>query len=92
MSNDGRPAPHPTAPRYRPCTTMQGAQSQAQPVEFYEDAWQYIPNVPSVELKLIDAGHFWPLENPDETGAAIETFLIETPPYDAGVWLNDLKP
>ncbi len=48
------------------------------------------PNVPSVEVKLIDAGHFWPDENPEETGAAIETFLTGTPPFDAATWLETL--
>lgn len=51
----------------------------------------YIPNVPSVEVTLIDAGHFWPVENPDETGAAIEKFLTATPPFDPANWRQTLK-
>lgn len=74
-----------------PMLLLQGAHSHAQPVEFYEDAALYIPNVPSVEVKLIDAGHFWPVENPEETGAAIETFLTGTPPFDAATWLENLE-
>ncbi len=74
-----------------PILLIQGAQSHAQPVEFYEDAWQYIPNVPSVDVELIDAGHFWPMENPQETTTAIETFLTGTPPFDAAAWLKGLK-
>ena len=73
-----------------PILLIQGAQSHAQPVEFYEDAWQYMPNVPSAEVKLIDAGHFWPVENPEETAAAIQTFLTQTPPFDARAWLEQL--
>lgn len=74
-----------------PMLLLQGAQSHAQPVEFYEDAALYIPNVSSVEVTLIDAGHFWPVENPEETGAAIETFLTGTPSFDAPTWLENLK-
>lgn len=74
-----------------PILLIQGAQSNAQPLEFYEDAWRYIPNVPSIEVKLIDAGHFWPVEDPEETTAAIEKLLIRTPPFDAAAWLKNLK-
>lgn len=55
-----------------PILLIQGARSHAQPVGF----------------KLIDARHFWPVENPDETSAAIETFLTGTPPFGAAAWLE----
>ena len=74
-----------------PLLLIQGAHSHAQPTEFYEDAWQYVPNVPSVDVKLIDAGHFWPVENPEETTAVIESFLTEAPPFEAETWLQQLE-
>ncbi len=73
-----------------PILLLQGAQSHAQPVEFYKDARRYIPNAMSVELKLIDAGHFWPIEDPEATTAAIETFLNESPAFDAAAWHRSL--
>ena len=74
-----------------PILLIQGTQSYAQPTEFYQDAWRYIPNVPSAEVKLIDAGHFWPVENPDQTSTTIETFLTGTPLFDAAEWLKGLE-
>jgi hypothetical protein len=54
---------------------MQGYESKTQPREFYEDARKYIPNSKSVEVQYLPGGHFWTLESPDETTAAVKRLL-----------------
>lgn len=58
-----------------PVMVMQGYDSKTQPREFYVEARQYIPNAKAVEVKFIHAGHFWSMESPAETTAAIEALL-----------------
>ncbi len=58
-----------------PVTILQGAESRSQPREFYEDAREYIPNAKSVDVEFIPGGHFWTLESPTETTAAIAGML-----------------
>jgi pimeloyl-ACP methyl ester carboxylesterase len=58
-----------------PILILQGFHSRTQPREWYENARQYIPNARDVRVRYIDAGHFWPLENPQETTQALRYFL-----------------
>jgi pimeloyl-ACP methyl ester carboxylesterase len=58
-----------------PILILQGFHSRTQPREWYENARQYIPNAKDVRVRYIDAGHFWPLENPEETIQAFRDFL-----------------
>ena len=63
-------------PRWRcPVTLLQGRDSRTQPREFYDDAADHLPHVPHVELRLLPAGHFWPLEAPAETSAVLREVL-----------------
>ncbi|WP_164662193.1 alpha/beta fold hydrolase [Tropicibacter sp. Alg240-R139] len=58
-----------------PVLIMQGYDSKTQPREFYEDARTYIPNAKDVGVEFVPGGHFWSLESPKETTAAIERLL-----------------
>ncbi|MGV9800801.1 alpha/beta fold hydrolase [Mycobacterium sp. NPDC003449] len=58
-----------------PVMVMQGYDSKTQPREFYEQARDYIPNAPEVLVRYIDAGHFWPIEAPDQVTALIRELL-----------------
>ena len=58
-----------------PVMIMQGYESKSQPREFYEGAREYIPNAKDVQVRYIPGGHFWTLESPDETTAAIRELL-----------------
>ena len=49
-----------------PVMILQGYESKTQPREYYENAHDYIPNAPDVRVRYLHAGHFWPLEAPDE--------------------------
>lgn len=74
-----------------PILLIQGARSYAQPVELYDGVASFIPNVPSVELQLVDGGHFWPVECPEETATVVEAFLGGTPAFDAAAWAEELQ-
>jgi len=54
-----------------PVLIMQGHDSKTQPREFYEASRDYIPNAKDVQVRFLPGGHFWTLESPDETTAAI---------------------
>ncbi|KAK2685456.1 hypothetical protein QWA68_015690 [Fusarium oxysporum] len=58
-----------------PVQIMQGYHSKSQPREFYENAREYIPNAPKVEVVYLTGGHFWTLECPEETTEAIKKML-----------------
>ena len=58
-----------------PIMIMQGYDSKSQPREFYEKAREYIPNAKDVKVSLIPGGHFWTLESPEETTAAIQEMM-----------------
>jgi pimeloyl-ACP methyl ester carboxylesterase len=58
-----------------PILILQGFHSRTQPREWYENPQQYIPKSRDVRVRYIDAGHFWPLENPHETTKAVRDFL-----------------
>jgi len=58
-----------------PVMIMQGYESKSQPREFYEKAREYIPNAKDVKVTYIPGGHFWTLESPSETTAAIRQLL-----------------
>lgn len=60
-----------------PVMIMQGYDSKSQPREFYENAKEkgYIPNAKDVQVSFIPGGHFWTLESPEETTAAIEKMM-----------------
>lgn len=58
-----------------PVLIMQGYSSKTQPREFYENAAEYIPNSPDVQVRYLPGGHFWSLESPDETTKAIQHLL-----------------
>ena len=58
-----------------PVMIMQGYESKSQPREFYEKAREYIPNAKEVGVRYIPGGHFWTLESPEETTAAIRELL-----------------
>lgn len=55
-----------------PVLLLQGRDDPWQPYEFYEQALQHVP---TAELRLVDAGHYYHLENPGETQTAIRQFL-----------------
>ncbi|KAF7908794.1 uncharacterized protein EAE98_012453 [Botrytis deweyae] len=59
-----------------PVLVMQGYDSKSQPREFYVDAKKYIPNAKKVEVTFLPGGHFWPLESPEETTAAVRQLLM----------------
>ena len=54
---------------------MQGYSSKTQPREFYAKARESIPNAKTVEVSFLPGGHFWSLESPDETTAAVRKLL-----------------
>jgi pimeloyl-ACP methyl ester carboxylesterase len=58
-----------------PVLIMQGYDSKTQPREFYENARDYIPNAPDVQVRYMPGGHFWTLESPNETAEAIRHLL-----------------
>jgi pimeloyl-ACP methyl ester carboxylesterase len=58
-----------------PILILQGFHSRTQPREWYENSRQFIPNSRDVRVCYIDAGHFWPLENPQETTQALNDFM-----------------
>lgn len=58
-----------------PVMLLQGKDSKTQPQEWYEGAERYLPNAKSVQVRLISGGHFWAVESPEETTAAIEELL-----------------
>lgn len=53
-----------------PATIMQGADDRKRPREFYEHAQEFIPHA-DVTVGFLDAGHFYPVEAPEETTATI---------------------
>ncbi|WP_198154307.1 alpha/beta fold hydrolase [Catenuloplanes japonicus] len=67
-------------PRWRcPITLIQGHDSRTQPREFFTDADQYIPNAAGVEVRYVTAGHFWPMENPEEGNQVLRDALDARP-------------
>jgi pimeloyl-ACP methyl ester carboxylesterase len=58
-----------------PVLLMQGMYDPMQPHEFYSDPAVLTQLPPGSSLRLLDAGHFWPFEAPQETVATIEAFL-----------------
>jgi len=58
-----------------PVLLVQGRHDAAQPYEYYTDAavLERLPRGSGV--RLLDAGHFWPLEVPDEANAVMAPFL-----------------
>ncbi len=58
-----------------PVVIMQGYDSRTQPREFYENAREYIPNAKAVEVMYLKGGHFWTLEDPQGTTAAVRRML-----------------
>ncbi|WP_233342901.1 alpha/beta fold hydrolase [Burkholderia cepacia] len=54
-----------------PVLIIQGHDSKTQPREFYEAARDYIPNAKDVQVRFLPGGHFWTLESPGETTAAL---------------------
>lgn len=58
-----------------PVLIMQGYYSKTTPRELYEHAREYIPNAKEVSVAFIKAGHFWTLENPEESTKALVQFL-----------------
>ncbi|KAF9885393.1 hypothetical protein FE257_013011 [Aspergillus nanangensis] len=58
-----------------PVLIMQGYESKTQPREFYENAAEYIPASPNVQVRYLPGGHFWTLESLDETTEAIRHLL-----------------
>ncbi|GGY18252.1 alpha/beta fold hydrolase [Streptomyces djakartensis] len=58
-----------------PVTLMQGWDSRTQPREFFADLDEHLPNVPSLDVRFISGGHFWPLESPDEASAVLREVL-----------------
>lgn len=57
-----------------PVQIMQGRHDFRQPFEFYERAAEYIPNG-RVQVKFMDAGHFWHAEAPEQASQAMVDFL-----------------
>lgn len=55
-------------------TIMQGADDRKQPREFYEGVEELIPHA-DVAVRFLDAGHFYPVEAPEETTATILELL-----------------
>jgi pimeloyl-ACP methyl ester carboxylesterase len=58
-----------------PVLVMQGYHDPRQPREFYEGIEGHMPNA---KVVLIDAGHFFVFENPDETTKVISDFLADS--------------
>ena len=58
-----------------PVLILQGYDSKTQPREFYENPAQYLPNVPEAKVIYLPGGHFWSMESPTETTAAIRQLL-----------------
>lgn len=59
-----------------PVLILQGFDSKTQPREFYENITQeHMPNAKSVKVQLIPGGHFWSLESPEDTTAALDVFF-----------------
>jgi pimeloyl-ACP methyl ester carboxylesterase len=58
-----------------PVLIVQGYNSKTQPREFYEKAAEYIPNASNISVSYLPGGHFWTLESPTETTAAIHRLL-----------------
>lgn len=58
-----------------PVLILQGDNSPTQPWEFFENAKEYIPNSPNVQVRYMPSGHFWPHEVPQETVDAIRHLL-----------------
>jgi pimeloyl-ACP methyl ester carboxylesterase len=58
-----------------PVLLLQGAHDPLQPREFYTDP-EVLAKLPAgSDAAILDAGHFWPFEAPDEANAAISGFL-----------------
>lgn len=55
-----------------PVLLLQGRDDPWQPYEFYEQALEHVP---TATLHLVDAGHYYHLENPEKTETAIREFL-----------------
>ena len=58
-----------------PVLILQGEDSRTQPREFYADARAHIPHASDVQVRFIPGGHYWVLESPEETTAAIRHLL-----------------
>lgn len=58
-----------------PVLVLQGHDDPKQPREFYVDIERHMPDA---RVAFIDAGHFYPLENPEQTTRMIREFLGET--------------
>jgi pimeloyl-ACP methyl ester carboxylesterase len=58
-----------------PVMIIEGYDSKTQPREFYSDSRTFIPNASAVAVEYIDAGHFWPLERPDEVTSLVQKLL-----------------
>lgn len=58
-----------------PVMVMQGYDSKTQPREFYEKAREFLPNAKNVDVRFMPGGHFWSMESPEETTAAIVDLL-----------------
>ena len=58
-----------------PVVIMEGYESKTQPREFYEKSRQYIPNAKAVDVRYMQGGHFWTLEDEDGTTNAIKRML-----------------
>ena len=58
-----------------PVMIIEGHESRTQPRELYVDAPAYIPNAKEVTVRYIDSGHYWSLENPEQTTEAIVELL-----------------
>jgi pimeloyl-ACP methyl ester carboxylesterase len=54
-----------------PVTVVQGLHSMTQPREFYEGVDRWLVNARQSRVRFVDAGHFFSVENPDDTTAAI---------------------
>lgn len=55
-----------------PTLILQGTEDPRQPREFYEGVEAHVPNA---RVRFVDAGHFFVLEDPAATTAALEEFL-----------------
>ena len=55
-----------------PVLLLQGRDDPFQPFEFYQMALEHVP---TATLHLMDCGHYYHLELPDETEAVIRAFL-----------------
>lgn len=59
-----------------PIMFMQGSDSRTQPREYYENVLELLPGELDARVKWVPGGHFWPLEYPEETTAALEELLM----------------